>query len=67
MTDRETGSTWLKATGEAVGGSLKGKRLEKVRFFASFWFAWSDFYRETLVWEPLAGSVIPAPSPASSG
>ena len=56
MTDRETRSTWEKSTGEAVSGRLTGKQLEKVHFFASFWFAWTDFHPETALYEPPAAA-----------
>ena len=52
MTDRETGSTWKKATGEAVDGALNGKTLEPVNFITSSWFAWTDFYIETELYVP---------------
>ena len=52
FTDRETGSTWDKITGTAVRGQLEGKQLEQVPFFASFWFAWTDFYPETDLYMP---------------
>ena len=47
MTDRETGSSWNKTTGEAVSGTLKGTRLQQVPFIRSFWFGWTDFYPQT--------------------
>ena len=50
MTDRETGTTWSKATGEAVAGPLSGKNLEQVPSLVSFWFAWKDFYPDTLLY-----------------
>lgn len=50
MTDRETGTTWSKATGEAVAGPLSGTNLEKVPSLISFWFAWKDFYPDTLLY-----------------
>ena len=53
MTDRETGSSWDKTTGWAVGGTLKGKQLQQVPFFVSFWFAWTDFYPESELYDDL--------------
>ena len=47
MTDRETGSTWDKQTGEALSGPFNGRRLQKVRFISSSRSAWFDFYPET--------------------
>lgn len=52
MTDRETGSHWGRATGEALSGRLKGKRLRPVPFLVSFWFAWSDFHPESELYAP---------------
>ena len=52
LTDRETGSTWDKASGTAVSGQLKGEQLEEITFFISFWFAWTDFYPGTELFEP---------------
>ena len=47
MRDQQTGTTWVKATGEAASGPLMGTSLEQIPTFASFWFAWSDFYPQT--------------------
>ena len=55
MTDRETGSTWDKATGKAVSGQLQGKQLQQLPSHTSFWFAWTDFYPETELYEPESG------------
>jgi hypothetical protein len=52
MTDDQTGSVWSKLSGIAVSGSMEGRRLKPVLFFNSFWFAWSDFYPNTEVFEP---------------
>ncbi len=56
MTDRETGSTWDMATGVAVGGDLEGEALRRVPSFTAFWFAWTDYYPATGLYEPPAGS-----------
>ena len=55
MSDRETGSIWDKRTGEALSGTLTGHRLEQALFISSFWFAWSDFWPDTDVYEPESG------------
>ena len=55
MTDRETGSIWDKRTGEALSGELTGNRLEQALFISSFWFAWSDFWPDTELYEPESG------------
>lgn len=52
MEDRETGTTWLALTGEAVGGQLTGHRLVALPSTLSFWFAWKGFFPDTRVWEP---------------
>ena len=52
MVDRETGSTWNRVSGEAESGKLAGERLEPVRSIKSFWFAWTDFYPDTRLYEP---------------
>ncbi len=48
--DHETGSRWMALTGAAIGGPLKGKRLERIPGTSSFWFGWKDFYTNTLVY-----------------
>lgn len=50
MTDRETGSTWVALSGEAVAGPLKGTRLEQQSATQAFWFAWRNFFPTTRVW-----------------
>jgi len=52
MSDAETGSSWTTDTGEAVGGSLEGSQLDRIRFITSFWFGWADFYPETEAYAP---------------
>lgn len=52
MTDAETWSVWNKLTGVATGGPLKGKRLTRYPSFDVFWFAWTDFYPDTELFEP---------------
>ena len=49
--DDETGSTWSGLTGRAIGGPLKGTELSQIAATYSFWFAWSDFYTQTEVYE----------------
>jgi len=51
MRDRETKSTWDVATGRATAGELKGKALEEIVVRTAFWFAWSQFYPNTEVFE----------------
>ncbi len=52
MTDEETGTVWSKLTGIAASGPLAGRKLTPVLYFNTFWFAWTDFYPETELFEP---------------
>ena len=52
MLDTASNSTWDKASGLAVSGPLSGKRLDSYPYIISFWFAWTDFYPETDLYEP---------------
>ncbi len=52
LRDRETGTIWAALTGEALEGELAGRRLEPLPAFAVFWFAWSDYFPDTLLYEP---------------
>ena len=52
--DRETGTLWNAVSGVAVDGPLAGQRLTALPAFASFWFAWSDFFPDGDVWTPVA-------------
>ena len=54
LRDRETGSVWSGRSGEAVSGELAGEQLTLLPSLQVFWFAWSDFYRETEFYEPEA-------------
>jgi uncharacterized protein DUF3179 len=49
LTDRETGSAW-NAYGECTSGALKGARLEAVILEPEYWFAWSEFHRDTAIY-----------------
>lgn len=48
MRDRQTGSQWQQATGEAFAGPLKGKRLTIVPFVITTWGEWRAQHPETL-------------------
>lgn len=50
--DLETGSTWSVLTGEALSGELAGSRLDVLPGFAVFWFAWSDYFPDTDIFNP---------------
>jgi hypothetical protein len=47
--DIETGSAWSPLEGKAISGPLAGKRLERVPYLHSFWYAWSAYRPETRV------------------
>ena len=49
--DEGTGSLW-NLTGEAINGPLLGSRLEKLVSGEHFWFSWSVFRPDTIVWQP---------------
>jgi hypothetical protein len=51
LTDRETGSKW-NPYGECVAGPLKGSTLEALILEPEYWFAWSEFHRETSIYTP---------------
>lgn len=51
MTDTESSSVWDKASGRAVSGPMSGTQLEPYPYIISFWFAWTDFYPETDLYE----------------
>lgn len=53
--DRETGSRWQQATGEAISGPLKGSHLELYPFVRTSWKEWRRRYPNTLVLKPLPG------------
>ena len=52
--DDQTGSLW-NLFGEAVEGPLAGSQLEQVVSAEHFWFAWSVFKPDTIIWQPPAG------------
>lgn len=47
LVDEETGTKWAPFTGTAVEGELEGEHLSRVSSISSFWFAWTDFYPDT--------------------
>lgn len=47
--DAQTGSVWSALEGVAIRGPLEGKRLERVPYLHSFWYAWSAYRPETRV------------------
>jgi hypothetical protein len=51
LVDRETGSRW-NAYGGCESGQLKGSTLEAIVLEPEYWFAWSEFHRETQIYTP---------------
>ena len=51
LVDRETGSHW-NAYGACVSGRLKGSTLEAIVLEPEYWFAWSEFHRDTGIYMP---------------
>ena len=51
LVDRQTSSRW-NAYGECVSGPLKGSTLEALVLEPEYWFAWSEFHRDTAVYTP---------------
>jgi hypothetical protein len=51
LVDRETGSRW-NAYGACVTGRLKGAALESLVLEPEYWFAWSEFHRNTDIYAP---------------
>jgi hypothetical protein len=49
--DEGTGSTW-NILGEAVAGSMAGRRLDPIVAVNHFWFSWVAFAPETRVYQP---------------
>jgi hypothetical protein len=54
LRDLETGSVWAGLTGKAQEGPLAGTELRQIPSFYSFWFAWSDFYVNTDLYDGAA-------------
>lgn len=52
MRDRQTGTQWQQATGEAFEGPLKGKQLTMVPFLLTTWGEWRAHHPETLALAP---------------
>jgi hypothetical protein len=51
LVDHETGSHW-DAYGQCVSGTLKGTKLESLILEPEYWFAWSEFHRDTAIYAP---------------
>ncbi|HEX7138295.1 MAG TPA: DUF3179 domain-containing (seleno)protein, partial [Vicinamibacterales bacterium] len=51
LVDKETGSRW-SPYGDCVSGKLKGAVLEMLVLEPEYWFAWSEFHRDTAIYTP---------------
>jgi hypothetical protein len=51
LVDHQTGSHW-NAYGSCVSGWLKGSTLEPLVLEPEYWFAWSEFHRDTALYKP---------------
>ena len=51
LTDEETGSRW-SPYGDCIAGPLKGATLEPLILEPEYWFAWSEFHRDTKIYAP---------------
>jgi hypothetical protein len=49
LTDRETKSRW-SPYGDCISGPLKGSALEAIILEPEYWFAWSEFHRDTSIY-----------------
>jgi Protein of unknown function (DUF3179) len=50
MRDEQTGSLWSGVVGMALEGTLKGEWLTPVPAIYAFWFAWKNYFPETVVY-----------------
>jgi hypothetical protein len=51
LVDHETESRW-NAYGKCLEGRLKGSTLEPLILQPEYWFAWSQFHRDTAIYTP---------------
>lgn len=51
--DRETGSRWSLAQGQAMVGALKGSKLTRAPAYPAFWFGWQGYFPSTEIWAKL--------------
>ena len=52
MVDAQTGSIWDPSQGLAIGGPMKGKRLEPIDSTSIYWFVWAAFHPDTDILDP---------------
>jgi uncharacterized protein DUF3179 len=58
LTDRETNSRWT-AYGKCVAGRLKGTSLKPLILEPEYWFAWSEFHPDTIIFQSEANRKAP--------
>jgi Protein of unknown function (DUF3179) len=51
LVDEQTGSRW-NAYGVCTSGAMKGAVLDPLILEPEYWFAWSEFHRDTKIYEP---------------
>jgi len=51
LVDEQTGSRWT-AYGTCIEGAMRGTNLESLTLEPEYWFAWSEFHRNTRIYEP---------------
>ncbi|MHA1959490.1 MAG: DUF3179 domain-containing protein [Candidatus Thorarchaeota archaeon] len=57
MYDRATQSYWPQIMSQAISGSYKGLRLERIQLFWTHWSTWRDLHPDTLTLSPDTGFV----------
>jgi len=50
LVDAETGSEW-DFTGKAIAGPLTGRQLKKVAVLNDYWFDWTTYHPDTMIYE----------------
>jgi uncharacterized protein DUF3179 len=58
LRDEQTQSRWT-AYGDCIGGPLKGAALEALILEPEYWFAWSEFHRDTAIYTPISAPPRP--------
>ena len=51
LIDKDSGSQWDPATGEAIAGPLKGNTLKPALAIISYTKAWKTFHPQTTIWQ----------------
>jgi len=50
LVDAETGSEW-DFTGKAIRGPFSGRQLKKVAVLSDYWFDWTTYHPDTMIYE----------------